>query len=90
MPVFRVRRRLLSTEFAVVLMPKTSMHEDHLTAGRKHKVWRSGQISPMQAIAIADTVGEAPHDKFGLCIRLANASHMGAQFLGRGKLWHDS
>lgn len=61
MPIAGIARRSSRAARAIVLMPETSMHENHRSPGRKHEVRAAGQVAPMQAKAITEPMRQSTH-----------------------------
>ena len=60
---------------ALVAVPIATVDENHLPARRKDDVWRSRQVSPMQAEAIPEPVQKPTKDDFRLSVFRPHARH---------------
>jgi hypothetical protein len=78
----RLRERRLST--TVVLMPKASVDEDDLAAGRKDNVGTSRQIAAMEPKSISERVCKPSDHFFRLGVLPPNSRHQSAT-LGRDR-----
>jgi hypothetical protein len=65
-----------------MLMPKTSMHEDHLASPRKDQVRPTRKIRAMEPVAVAHGENHPPDEKFWHGILPANAAHHTASRFG--------
>lgn len=61
-----------------MLMPKTSMHEDHDLASWENQIRLPGKTFRVQAIAQTRRVQRAPHAKFWLRVLTTNKRHLRA------------
>ena len=58
-----------------MLMPEASVHKDHLTQTREDKIRRPWKVSDMEAISIAEAVGETANEHLRFRVRLSNSAH---------------
>lgn len=58
-----------------MLVPKTTVHENDLAAGRKYEVRFSWQVLAVQPVAVAHAVDKTANEHFGLGILGADAAH---------------
>lgn len=75
---------------ALLTMPEAPVHEDHLPARPEHKVWRTGQVAPVQPVPVAHSMHEAPHSRLGTGALAPDAGHELAALLwgeGIGHRW---
>ena len=63
-PIILIRTRETISLRTVVLVPKTSVDEDHLAAAGKGQIRAAGQIFAMEPIAVSHTVRQTAHDHF--------------------------
>src|SRR6266516_8166619 len=61
-------------------MPEAAMHEDNLASRGKDQIRFARQIQAMQAVAISQTMYQAPHRQFRLGVLVANKRHSFATF----------
>lgn len=59
-----------------VLVPEAAVDEHDPPQAREHEVRRTGQVGAVQAEAVAETVGGAPHAHLGFGTGLADAAHV--------------
>lgn len=86
-PIILIRTRETISLRAVVLVPKTSVDEDHLASAGKGQIRAAGQIFAMEPIAVPHAVRQTAHDHFQARIlaldRLHDATPHFRSFRGR-------
>jgi hypothetical protein len=87
-PEFRICSGDDSTVTAFVHMPKTSVDEDDLVAGRENQIRPAWQILLMQNVAIAETMCCTANDQLRLCVFPCNGGHIGASLFWRQDVGH--
>jgi hypothetical protein len=60
-PIIRIGLWHAGATSAVVAVPETAMNEDHPATARENQIRFAGKVFPMQAIAVAPSVEEAPN-----------------------------
>ena len=83
-PLRRLRNPIPRTPLMPV--PETTMHEDHLTAGSKHQVGPSREISSVKPIPISQTVDKPSHLHLRLCVPGTDRPHARAPLLDRQRV----
>ena len=68
---------------ALVPVPETAVNEDRLSAGGETDVGGAGKISPMESIAVSETVKQFPNGHFRLGVLRTDTRHEGAAFRRR-------
>jgi hypothetical protein len=63
---------------AVMRMPKAPVNENHLAARNERQIWIARKVFPMQAESEAQSMGKAPHRKFGFHTLAPDRTHIGA------------
>ena len=66
LPVLGVPDRLPVAALTVMAVPEAAVDEDDLLATREHDVRRSGEVSPVELVAVSHGVQQAPHAEFRL------------------------
>lgn len=56
-------------------MPEATVNEDDLSSRWEHDVWRTGKISTMQAVTIAQTVEQPAHEELASRVLRTNPTH---------------
>ena len=77
-PILKIRSRSVGQLAARMLMPETSVYEEHLPAPRENQVGAPRQVVSVKAVPIAHGVHKAPHRKLGLHALAADRTHIGA------------
>jgi len=90
LPEFNVagRRRCILT--TLMPMPVAPMYEKHYAMAWKNKIWRTGQLPVVQAIAQALAMQEAPDQEFRPRVLAANPRHHSRPDFGRDDVHHGS
>jgi hypothetical protein len=65
-------------DLATMAMPETSMNEDRLLTTDEGDVGPSGEVFPMEPVAIAQSVQKRANDQLGLGMLRANPRHQSA------------
>ena len=89
-PVFLVRlgppRDLAA--WVAMLVPETSVNENHLAPSRKHEIGFAGQVAAMQTEPVAHRMQETAHGHFGLHAFRPDAGHDFATAFGSNGIGH--
>jgi hypothetical protein len=64
-------------------VPETPVHEDDFPAGAEYEVGLSGQIAPVKAESVSESMQQPTHSELGLCALAPDASHILGTALGR-------
>jgi hypothetical protein len=80
-PVVNSRAGYPSFPAAGMLMPKTSVHEDHFPESRKNNVRMARQILAMQAESVAQAMDQTAEDEFRIGIFASYTPHVGASLV---------
>lgn len=78
----------VEASWVIMLVPETSVDEYDLAPRRKDEVWISGQVFPVQPVAVPHTVHEPAHGHFRLHVLTSNAPHVLAAPLFRNLVGH--
>lgn len=92
-PIIQIRFRLSPAVNAVrvlVAVPKTAMHENDFPAWTEDEIRLSGKVTPMQPVAIAQTVDDRAHHHFRLHVFAFDPAHIFRAPLGRQLVGHPS
>ena len=69
-----------------MLVPKTTVHKDHFSAGGEYNVGAAGELSPMQPETVAQPVQLGAHDQFGFSILASDSPHVFAAASTRDRI----
>ena len=64
------------------------MDENHRVAAGEHEIGPPRQLGPMEPVAIAERVDDAPNRHLGSGILTPDAGHTLAALFGSERVWH--
>lgn len=56
-------------------MPKASVNKNDLAPARENDVRGTGEITAVEAVAIAHAVDQSPHEELGFGVRCPDSTH---------------
>jgi hypothetical protein len=71
-----------------MLMPKATVHKDHLMPGWKHEVRFPGESVDVQPKSVTHPMDQPSHEDLGRCIRATDQRHNSASFFWRESIRH--